>query len=364
MKVLKVILSPMPKPDLPALRLANQQLSRPKFSQPVELVSFMGAVQAQDYAGAKWSLGVRLPGSTDRSIEQALANKTFLRTWALRGTLEFVAAADIRWIVSLVGSRVIASIQGRYRQLELDESTLQRCNELILKALRQDPELNRTTLLAMLEQNGISTQGMRAPHILQRASLEGLVCQTVAIKNNPTYILLDSLVPQPKLLPREEAIAELAKRYFASRGPATLKDFAWWLGLPLAEAKTGLEAAQNNLIHEKIDGQVYWFPESDAYNGYTQGVFLLQEYDEYLLGYQDRSAVAGAKSMQMISRSNGFNPYILKNGQVAGTWRRTTSKKEVQMNIYAPEFSQAEMDELQAAARRYGEFLEMPVKIS
>ena len=134
----------MPKPDLAVLRLTNQQLDRPKFTRPAELVSYMGAVQAQDYAGAKWSLGVRLPGSTDRSIEEALASKIILRTWALRGTLEFVASADIRWLIELVGPRVIASIKVRYQRLELDEGTLNRCNELIFKALQQNSELNRT----------------------------------------------------------------------------------------------------------------------------------------------------------------------------------------------------------------------------
>ncbi len=325
----------------------------------------MGVVQAQDYNGAKWALGVRLPGSTDHSIEQALERREIVRTWAFRGTLFFISPADVRWMVNLVGQRVIDSIQGRYRRLELDESTLGRANDLIVKSLQERQELTRSALLTMLEKNGISTRGLRAAHILQRAALEGLVCQTVALKNNPTYILMESLVPLPKLLSKNEAIIELARRYFASHGPTTMKDFAWWVGLPLAEARIGLEAIQSQLIEETIDGQKYWYTDSNpSLHGYAQNIYLLPAYDEYLLGYQNRSLILDIHHAKLLSQGNGLNPFIVKDGRVIGIWRRIIGKKEVRMKIdVSTDFMPTEMNALHDAAHRYGEFLGFPVKI-
>ncbi len=351
--------------ELITLRLANQQLIEPGLTNPAELVAYMGVVQAQDYNGAKWSLGVRLPGSTDRGIEQALVKREIVRTWIFRGTLFFVSTADVRWMAALVGQRVIDSIQGRYRPLDLDEKTLNRCSDLIVKALQESPELTRKDLLDLIEKNGISTKGLRAPHILQRASLEGLVCQAAAIKNNPTYILMDHLPPQPAILSHDEAIVELAKRYFASHGPATLKDFAWWLGLPLAEAKIGLEGAQSPLIRENVNGQIYWLADpKPIVNGYAQSISLLPPADEYLLGYQDRSPILDARLAKMLSQGNGLNPFLVKDGKVVGTWRRTIGKKGVVVNVNASsEIDQPDLEALDRAAIRYGEFLGLAVNL-
>ncbi len=352
--------------DLIIFRLANQQLIEPRFTHPGELAAYLGAVQAQDYNGAKWSLGVRLPSGTERSIEQALVDREIVRTWAMRGTLFFVSPADVRWMVALVGKRVIDSIQGRYRQLELDERTLQRCNELIVRALQDSQELTRRDLLAMLEKNGISTKGLRALHILQRASLEGLVCQAAAIKNNPTHFLMDRLPPQPKALAYDEAIIELAKRYFASHGPATLKDFVWWLGIPLVEARMGLEAIQSQLTQEDENGQVYWQgAASQPINGYAQSIFLLPPADEYLLGYQDRRPILDPRQARLLSQGNGLNPFIVKEGKVVGTWRRTIGKKEVVVKVNASsEIDEPDLEALDRAAMRYGEFLGLEVSLN
>ncbi len=347
-------------------RLVNQQLSQSKFAKPADLVSYLGVVQAQDYNGAKWSLGVRVRGSTDYGIEQALVKREIVRSWAFRGTLFFVSPADVRWMVALVGRRVIDSIQGRYRQLELDESTLKRCNDLIVQALQDRQELTRRNLLTMFERNGISIKGLRAPHILQRASLEGLVCQTAAIKNNPTYFLMDRLPPQPKTYSHDEAIVELAKRYFTSHGPATLKDFAWWLGLPMEEARIGLEEIQSQLIQEGSEERIYWHTsDKNSYNSYAQEIFLLPAADEYLLGYQDRSPIMDARHARLLSQGNGLNPFIIKDGKVVGTWQRTIGKKEVMVQIKASsEIDEPDLEALERAAMKYGEFLGLKVNIN
>jgi hypothetical protein len=174
-------------------RLHNQQLVHSKLRKPSDVVAKLVVVQAQDYAGGKWSIGLRLSDSTDLQIDQAIADKTFVRTWALRGTLHFVAAADVHWLLSLIAARIIARNARVYRKLELDEDTLARSNAALAKALRGDRQLNRTELIAHLERSGFSTKGLRAVYMLQRACLDRLICQTVMYRNDPTYISLDQL---------------------------------------------------------------------------------------------------------------------------------------------------------------------------
>jgi hypothetical protein len=216
----------MNKQDIAIQRLWSQQLKRPNLKLPGDVLTWLGVVQAQDYAGAKWSLGLRLLKCTDTGIEQVIGDKTILRTWILRGTLHFVAFADIRWLVALVAPRIIAGNKRRYRELELDEQTLIRSNDLLMKALQGSHQLNRTALLSILDQNGITTEGQRAAYMLQRASLDGLICQGAMHGNRSTFMRLDELPPS-RAMERDEALTELARRYITSRGPVTLQDFIW-----------------------------------------------------------------------------------------------------------------------------------------
>lgn len=341
-------------------RLASQQLVRPGFTDPAQLVAWLGAVQGQDYAGAKWSLGLRLPSSTDATVEQALLNRTVVRTWALRGTLHLVAAADLHWLLSLVGPRLIAGNARRYRELELDESTLRRSNAVLSEALQGGQELDRLALKIILEKNGISTAGQRAVYMLQRASLEGLVCQGVMRRNNPTFVAVDQVLPRPRPVDREEALARLAARYFTSRGPATLQDFVWWSGLAAADARAGLETVQSQLGRETADGQTYWFaPSSRAVQDRSKKVFLLPGFDEFLLGYRDRSASFDPAQQKSLPPPNGILPAtIVIDGRVAGTWKRTFKKSTVVVSTspFAP-LTAAQDRALAAAADRYKEFL-------
>ena len=345
-------------------RLQNQQLVHSKLRKPGEVVARLVVVQAQDYAGGKWSIGLRLPDSNDLRIEQAIADKTIVRTWALRGTLHFVAAADVHWLLALIAARNIARNARAYRNLELDERTLARSNAVLAKALGAGKQLNRTELLARLEQGGISTKGLRAVYMLQRASLDALICQTVMYRNNPTYMSLDQLQPTAKRMERDDAVAELAKRYFITRTPATLQDFIWWSGLSPVDARAGLEAIQSRLIQETIAGRTYWLTRSvaTAPPNRLPTAYLLPGYDEYLLSYKDRTASLDLRHAKKLGAGNGFLSPIVINGQVVGTWRRTFKKGAVviEANLFAP-LSATARRALVAAAGRYGQFLGMPV---
>src|SRR3712207_6350881 len=133
--------------------------------------------------------------------------------------------------------------------------SLARSNAVLAGALRGGNRYDRRELLAILERNGISTRGQRAAYMLQRASLDGLICQGVVRGNNPTLMSLDESLPAARVMAHDEALAELARRYFTSRGPATLQDFVWWSGLTTADARAGLKAITADLVRKTIDGR-------------------------------------------------------------------------------------------------------------
>jgi hypothetical protein len=353
--------------DIARQRLQNQHIARPTFEKPSDVVAWMGAMQAQDYTGAKRSIGLRLCKATDADIEQAIADKTIVRTWPMRGTLHFVAAADVRWMLALLAPGIIAGNARRYRELELDEDTLAHSNTLLVSALQRGKQLKRTELLALLEQNGISTRGQRAPYLLQRACLHSLICQGVTERNNPAYMAIDDSLPKSRTMGRDEALAELAKRYFTSHGPAALRDFAAWSGLSAADACAGLEAVQAQLVHETIDGQTYWLPQSTpAVNHSSPTLYLLPGFDEYLLGYRDRSAVLDSQhANKVVPGGNGmFMPTIVIDGRVAGIWKRTFKKGAIIVTADPfTAFTAAESQAFAAAAHCYGEYLRMPVTL-
>ncbi len=354
---------PAPMIGIIPARLRSQQLDDERFRHPRDLVSYLGAVQAQDYAGAKWSVGMRLPGSTDADVDAAIAGKTILRTWAVRGTLHFVAAEDIRWLISLVAPFVIAGNARRYRELGLDQDTFDRSNTILSEVLSGGGALTRPELKLALGQRGISSVGQRAPYLLQRASLDGLICQTGMVRNQAVFALIEETVPEAVSRRYHDAGAELARRYFTSRGPATTGDFAWWSGLPAPEAKAGLEAAGPRLASMAIGGKTYWYDPALVENEVPSGsVRLLPTYDEYLVGYRDRAEIFGTKGTPPESL---LAQKIIVHGRVAGTWKRSVRQGRVVVSKQSRmPFSPAEEDGFSQAALRYGEFLGMPVEIA
>ena len=352
-------------------RLANHRIACPTSARPDdvvtdEVVGWLGAMQAQDYGGALWSIGLRMAGTTERHIEQAIAERAIVRTWIMRGTLHLVAARDVRWMLALLAQRVITHSAGRYRQLGLDDATFARSKEIFTGALQGGKQLTRDEMLQVLEEAGIATTGQRGYHFLGRCAQDGLICFGVPRGKQQTFVLLDDWVPQSGGRTRDEALAELTTRYFASHGPATARDLMHWTGLTSAEVKKGLGAAGKDLVKETINDQEYWMPRDLAEPSGIQPVYLLPGFDEYVLGYRDRSAVLDPVNAQRICPGgNGvFNPTIVIDGRVAGTWRRALKKDRVviEMAPFRP-LTSAEYNALGAAADRYGEFLGLPVVI-
>lgn len=348
--------------DIGLYRLRHQHIVRQTFKRPDEVVAWLGAMQGQDYPGTKWSIGLRLPASTDAEIEQAITDKTILRTWVMRGTLHLVASADIRWMIELFAARIIAGSARRYKELELDGQTLSQSNTVLTNALKVNPQLSRGELFTALEQNGISTHGQRGVYMLQRASYDGLICQINAPRNTPVFVLLENAAPDARTMSRAEAIAELARRYFTSRGPVTVQDFAHWSGMNLTEARAGLDAVKGQLVHEEIGGQTYWLADDAPIAAADSlSVYALPGFDEYVLGYRDRSAVLEAQYANRICPGgNGvFYPTIVVNGRIVGIWKRTLRKDAVMISSapFDRPLDDSEQAAFASASARYADFL-------
>jgi hypothetical protein len=342
-------------------RLRNQQIAQPTFAHPSEVVAGLGAVQAQDYLGALWAVGLRTPGATEQTIEQALAEKTIVRTWPMRGTIHFVAAADVRWMLELLAPRVVQRSTRRRTQLGLDESIITASAKVIAGALQGGKQLPRNTIYELLERANIATDSSRGLHILGRLAHDRLLCFGTRAGKQPTFALLDEWVPGAQSLPRDEALATLALRYFAGHGPATVQDFMWWSGLTTAEAKAGLAAVGARLEHERIGVQDYYFAQDlTAAAIRPHDAFLLPPFDEFLVGYRDRSVALDPQyNALIVPGGNGiFNPIIVIGGRVVGTWKRAFKKESVVLTFRPfAAFTEAQASAIAAAAQRYARFV-------
>lgn len=350
-------------------RLHAQQIAGTACTTPAEVVARLGAVQAQDYAAAKWALGLRLPNATDGEVERACTEGAILRTHVLRPTWHFVAPSDIRWMLALTAPRVNAACAYYYRQFELDDALFARSNAALTAALQGGKQLTRAELAPVLQQAGIDTTNVqRLGHLVMRAELDGAICSGPRRGKQFTYALLDERVPPAAALPRDEALAALARRYFTSRGPATLKDYVWWSGLTAADARAGLELVRSQLAEETVDGQSYWLAGSPSLAAEpTATAYMLPNFDEFLVGYADRGAVFDtARTSDLGPRDSIlFNHTIVVGGRVVGIWKRTLKKDAVVIATAAfSPFTDAEHLAVSAAAGRYGRFLGLPAVLS
>jgi DNA glycosylase AlkZ-like len=356
----------MTEADIVRFRLVSQKIAASRCKDPAQVVSSLGAMQAQDYLGTLWAIGLRLPGATEKDVERAIADRTILRTWPLRSTLHFTAAADVHWLLELTAPRILSTASLRFERYGLDTAVLARIRKLLVKTLQGSQQLTRDEIYAVLERARISVEGQRGYHILWRMGVDRIICFGTRRGKQPTFTLLEEWAPRDRKLDRDTALAELTRRYFVGHGPATLQDFVWWSGLKVSDAKAGLAMAKSRLESLNLNDQVYWLsPETPSLSKAAPMVYLLPGFDEYLLGYRDRSASLDPACRQKVQAgANGiFLGTIVVNGRVIGTWKRELRKNaaRVTTSFFRP-LTQAEAGALEKAIGRYCEFLEFKRK--
>jgi hypothetical protein len=322
--------------DIALLRLRNQRLLGPGFTTAAEVVGSLGAVQAQDYAGARWAVGQRMKRASDATIERAYDAGEILRTHVLRPTWHFVLPADIRWLSELTAPRVRALLRYYDKQLGLDERALARTGEVLRAALRGGQHLTRNQLAAKLEEAGHAATGQRLAHVLMHAELEALVCSGPRRGKQFTYALVAERAPRARRLSREQALAELTRRYFTSHGPALPQDFAWWSGLALKDVHKGLELGRAALSELQVDGRTYWHAGPvRAPQRRKPIVHLLPNYDEQLIAYRERSAAFNRERVATLGRADNVlsSHLITLDGRVIGSWKRAAKASDIEIKL-------------------------------
>ncbi len=351
----------MAKLQIPYERLLRQRIAGAGLKSPADAVRWMGAVQAQDYGAAKWALGVRTEACAEAEVEAAFTAGEIVRTHVMRPTWHFIAPEDIHWMQALTSPRVHAASAYQYRQVELNVALVKRSNATFEKALGQGRQLTRAELGAALTKAGINAIGLRLTYLVMRAELDAVICSGGRRGKQFTYALVDERAPSPRKLQRDEALAVLTERYFTSHGPATLKDYAWWSGLASADVRQGLEMVKSRLVREEIEGQDYWMTGSAPGARFPRtAVYLLPNFDEYVVGYTERSAIFDDEHTRYLDvrQSPLAQHIVLLRGRIAGTWKRAVTKDSLllEAKLFSPP-RKAEARSLSLAAKRLSTFL-------
>jgi hypothetical protein len=354
-----------PLTEVASRRLQTQRLTGEPFASAVDAVAWLGAVQAQDYAGAKWAIGQRTRDATDADLDRLFDEGAILRTHVMRPTWHFVLPADIRWLLDLTAPRVRAKLAPYDRRSEIDIALLRRGHALLEASLRDGSHLTRGELMKVFTEAGIPVDPWRLGHFLLHAELDSIVISGPRRGKQQTYGLFEERVSAGRRLDRDEALAELARRYFTGHGPAQLQDFAWWSGLTMADGKRGLAVLGSALDHEVIDGKSHWSsPDGPAADGPSPILHLLPNYDEFLIAYRDRSAsLDPTRQFDTAAFPYGSLAHVVVlNGQVWGGWKRRPGNHQVVVKLGPLDvLDSTGLAALKQAVERFARFLDVPV---
>jgi Winged helix DNA-binding domain len=348
-------------------RLRHQHLVAPVLRDAADVVRSLGAMQAQEFAPARWAIGLRTKNVRDGDVVQAFDDGAILRTHVMRPTWHFVSPRDIRWLLALTAPRVRAATAYYDRLHGIDAPRVRRAQVVIERALNGGRHLTRTELAARLEADRLPSKGPALAHLIMHAELDGLICSGPRRAKQFTYALLDERVPRAPLLPREEALATLTVRYFTSHGPATVRDYAWWSGLTAREAREGIEATGSALEQEATDGLTCWSARTTRRGSRTVTrpfVRLLPIYDEYLIAYKDRHPLADRRRPVPRGAFDRFAHYLVIDGRLSGSWRQARGRDGIEVHVrpFGP-LTRAESRALAGEVGRLGEFLGLQVAL-
>lgn len=325
--------------EIALLRIAALRLAGDPFATPVETVRWLTALQAQDFRGGLTSIALRTKGGSRSLVEAALNSGDIVRSWPMRGTLHFVAAEDLGWMLRIAAPRVVSGMAARRRGLEISDADIAHATEVATEALTAT-HLSRDELFAHWQAAGIPTIGQRGIHLILALALAGVICFGPVVGTAQHVVLVDEWIHSPRLVEHDEGVGEWALRFFRSHGPATVEDFARWTKLPLGLSRAGMAIARPQLERLESGGVERWMdpktPELlQKFRTRATDVFLLPGFDEFVLGYSDRSTIIDGKHADaLVPGNNGvFKNSLVVDGRVIGTWSRVGTAKKPRLSV-------------------------------
>ncbi|NIJ11472.1 hypothetical protein FHU38_001816 [Saccharomonospora amisosensis] len=357
---------------LRASRLVAQLLTGKAPGDPVTAVTRVVALQAQAPGPARLAVRPRTHRVTAAVVDHACADGRLVRTWAMRGTLHLLAAQDVRWVVGLLGPVFAKAGRRRREQLGLDDATCERALAALQRVLHGSEPLVRADIVARLRDHGvdIDPKTQQPPHLLSYAANTGLICRGPDTqREEPSYVLMDDHVPPVRPMAREDALAELARRYLAGHGPAGVTDFRAWSGLPSGEAKQAFAAIADETATVTAAGEpmvALADTDLDPHGDQDKPVRLLGHFDPFLLGYRDRALVLDAAHAKDVQAGGGFvRPTVLAAGRVVGTWslKRTGKKAQAVVTPFS-RLPRGGREGLEAEAADLARYLGHPVELA
>jgi hypothetical protein len=349
------------------MRLVNQRLTRTACTTPEDVVTWLGAVQAQDYPGATWGVGQRMTTATNAQLEAAFDEGRILRTHVLRPTWHFVPAADIRWMQALTAARVTTITRNYYRRHDLDDRVFTRARTVLERCLRDHTYLTRAQIATELQKARITGTPLRLGLLMMQAELDAIVCSGPKRGKQFTYALVAERAPNAMLLPRDEALATLTSRYFSSHGPATIRDYVWWSGLTVRDAKDGIAAVKPALEQLSLDGLTYFFQPTKVPRPPAAPLArLVPTYDESLIAYKDRGIALDLDASQKPPAAmDPYAAYLTIDGRLRGTWRRTITRDGISIAVTPfVKLTPEQIDAIEREADRYARFMGQRVTIA
>lgn len=320
-------------------RLLNQQLSCPQFTAPHDVVAWMGMMQAQDYRMMRWAVAMRSSRPSASAFERDFNEGRIIRTHLFRTTWHLVPGEDFGWMLELCRESALRGLRGwmNANGVSIPEPEQYAVQQVFADVLSKNRSVLKSDFAAALDDRGMGMPDQRLSYHIRLAEYAGMLCSGDLTPLKKTYSLVADKLPQTRLLPREEAVALLARKYFQSHGPATLEDFAWWCGLGLIACRKGMDALGAELVRERWKGLDLFSHRDSRTRGYRSGrVHLLPPYDEYLIGYKSRQVVLHPDHSHRAHNARGiFWPVVLQDGEVIGNWNLSSGK--VAVDIFHPD---------------------------
>lgn len=339
-------------------RLLSQQLICPQFATPKEVVSWMGAVQAQDYKGMRWAVAMRTKRPSLKAFKKAFNAGEIVRFHLMRGTWQLVSAQDYWPFLQLCAPKALAVTKGwmATNRISIPKDELFRIREAICRIVDQKKSATKEDIVQGLAEKDIRMDDHRLSYHIRMAELEGVLCSGDLLPLRASYALSAHKLPAPVPMDRDEALMLLTQKFFRHSQPASLEDFVWWSGLNISDCRKGIELMGDWLHTEKWHRREFYFTEDARTRGFQKGrCLLLSPFDEYLISYKSRSVVLHPDHTHRAHNNSGiFWPVFLLDGQVAGNWSLGGNK--VTVDPFRPEYLPAP-ESLEREISRYLTYL-------